>query len=322
VKEAFNLDARNKLHNERVCDLIVISSNTETLRVIGACPMAVQDAFQVIDSLERDTIARFIVRLEQRGRDPQFSQWRDAYLDRLDLGRARQVLDIGCGTGVIGRAIARRSDFDGTVIGIDPSRSLLEAAEAFARDEGVGARLRFQYGTAESLPFEEDSFDCVVAHTTISHVPDPSRLLSEMARVLRPGGNAVIFDGDYASWTFDYPDPEFGKRMDEALIQAVVANPRIMRGLRRDLSRAGLETTDILSWIYVDTADGEFYRPALSAYTPVMIRAGTADEGEVERWLAHIHQAMATHQYFAACCYYAYVARPLDTSAATEMTSP
>ena len=54
--------------------------------------MAVQDAFQAIDSLEPETIAKFVTRLEQRGCNPTFSSWRDAYLDLLDLGAAANAI--------------------------------------------------------------------------------------------------------------------------------------------------------------------------------------------------------------------------------------
>ena len=65
--------------------------------------------------------------------------------------------------------------------------------------------------------------------TLISHVERPAAVLAEIARIAKPGGSIGIFDGDYASLTFGHPDPDQGKRDDEALIAAIVTNPRVMR---------------------------------------------------------------------------------------------
>ena len=66
-------------------------------------------------------------------------------------------------------------------------------------------------------------------------------MLGEARRLVRPGGTVAVFDGDYASLTFAYPDHALAKTIEEKLIQLIVANPRIMRDLPRLLPEAGLE---------------------------------------------------------------------------------
>src|SRR5262245_36403551 len=95
------------------------------------------DAFRFVNEQDAATRERFIERLELRGRDPAFVAYRDAYLDLIDLPRATAVLDLGCGTGVVSRAIALRDGFEGTVMGIDLSQDFIAAAETLAADDGV-----------------------------------------------------------------------------------------------------------------------------------------------------------------------------------------
>ena len=70
-----------------------------------------RDAMQFINEQDAPTLERFIKRLEFRAKDPTFTAYREAYLKLLDLPRAEAVLDIGCGTGVVTRAIAARDGF-------------------------------------------------------------------------------------------------------------------------------------------------------------------------------------------------------------------
>lgn len=109
-----------------------------------------------------------------------------ALLDELELGIAlpvasgRDVLEVGCGTGLILArlaAVAKRAE------GIDLSPGMLEKA----RERGLTVR----EGSATALPYPDGSFDAVVSFKVLAHVPDIRGALSEMARVCRPGGTMV-----------------------------------------------------------------------------------------------------------------------------------
>jgi hypothetical protein len=95
---------------------------------------------QFVNEQDAATRERFIERLELRGKDPTFVAYREAYLELLDLPRAAAVLELGCGTGVVARAIAAGDGFAGTVTGIDLSDDFIAAAGTFAAADGVGDR--------------------------------------------------------------------------------------------------------------------------------------------------------------------------------------
>jgi ubiquinone/menaquinone biosynthesis C-methylase UbiE len=275
--------------------------------------MATRDAYCFINDLDASTVEGLIARLEFRGKDSTFTQMRDAYLAQLALPPTAHILELGCGTGVVLRALAQRTGFSGRLVGVDQSPVLIAAARRLAAEEGVDQHMEFQVGDVHHLVIAESSFDAVIAHTLVSHVADPLMVLEEAARIVRPGGSVAIFDGDFASLTFAHPDPAFAKAMDEALIEAVVAHPRLMRDLPRLLQQAGLEITATRASIYAEIGMGSFFAGFAETYAPLVQRAGLLTARQVEDWLLEQRRAVEQHTFFAACNFYAYLTRrPTD----------
>lgn len=114
-------------------------------------------------------------------------------IDEADLGPGLRVLEVGCGTGNLALAVKRRRP-DVTVTGLDPDpKALARAARKSAR---AGVAVRWERGFAEQLPYEEASFDRVLSSLMFHHLePDGRRgMLSEVRRVLRPGGSLHLID--------------------------------------------------------------------------------------------------------------------------------
>lgn len=270
--------------------------------------MGARDAMEFINEQDEATLQRFVERLEFRGRDPTFVGYRRAYVEKMTLAPTAIVLDLGCGTGVVARALAAGEGFSGRVIGIEQSPAFVEVARRFADDEGVGERVEFRVGDVHALDVGDASVDALIAHTTISHVTDPLGVLREAARVLRPGGVFAAFDGDYASWTFGYSDHAIAKRMEEALLAAVVSKPRVMRDMPRLLRDAGLRLVDVDAHVYADIGRSTFFLGAAESYAPVIARSEFMPAEQVEAWLAGLRRASEDGVFFAACNYYAYIA--------------
>ena len=109
--------------------------------------------------------------------------WRFATVKAIDPQPGERVLDIAAGTGTSAASIARSG---ATVVGVDISEGMLEEARRKHRD------VEFVLGDAEKLPFHADEFDAVTISFGIRNVNDPKLALSEMYRVLKPGGRLVI----------------------------------------------------------------------------------------------------------------------------------
>jgi ubiquinone/menaquinone biosynthesis C-methylase UbiE len=113
-----------------------------------------------------------------------------------------KVLDIGCGSGAAVRAIAEKLNH-GQVIGIDPTRKMLEIATKLTpmatlvtsvTTDTDAQRIRFIHAGAEAIPLENDSLDLVLAVNSFHHWTDVKAGLSEVLRVLKPLGKFVIID--------------------------------------------------------------------------------------------------------------------------------
>jgi ubiquinone/menaquinone biosynthesis C-methylase UbiE len=126
-----------------------------------------------------------VTRYDQLGAEFQ-TKAATAQLEAVDL-QGKEVLDVGCGTGILS-LLALEKGAAKLVCG-DIANYMLEVGRAKADRQGYGAdRIDFRQLDAESLPFEDSSFDVVMTGMTLGLLPDAERAVTEMVRVLRPGG--------------------------------------------------------------------------------------------------------------------------------------
>lgn len=271
--------------------------------------MSARDPHRFSNQLDEATIKRLIDRLESRAKDAVFTKLFDRYAAKLALPASAQVLEAGCGTGAVVRALVRRADFSGTAVGVDQSPAFIEAAQRFSEEEGVSERVEFKVGDAHQLDFVDKSFDAVIVHTLISHVTDPIAVLKEVARVVRQGGVVAIFDGDYASLTYAFPDRDFGRQMNEALATATFNNPLVMRDLPRLLPEMGVTITEWFADVVAEIGTGSYFKSFAETYAPFVVSGGLLPAEKVDDWLAAQNRAMGDGTFFASCNYYTYLAK-------------
>ena len=115
-------------------------------------------------------------------------------LDLANIRPGERVLDVGCGTGDVTLAAARRVGPAGVAYGIDAALEMVDVARSKARRRGLPAQ--FMVEPVEALSFSDGSFDVVVSSLMMHHLPGElrRRALAEIRRVLRPGGRVVIVD--------------------------------------------------------------------------------------------------------------------------------
>jgi SAM-dependent methyltransferase len=123
----------------------------------------------------------------------------EAFLDWLGAGAGWRWLDVGCGNGAFTELIVERAAPQ-SVQGIDPSPAQL----AFARTRHTAGVAEFRQGDAMALPFDAATFDAAVMPLVIFFVPEPSRGVAEMTRVVRPGGTVAAYGWDLANGGFPY----------------------------------------------------------------------------------------------------------------------
>jgi demethylmenaquinone methyltransferase / 2-methoxy-6-polyprenyl-1,4-benzoquinol methylase len=119
-------------------------------------------------------------------------QWRQRAVDRAEVGPGSDALDVCCGTGDLAFELRRRIGPDGRVVGSDFSEPMLELARRKSGE--LGLPVEFGWADALELPYGDGSFDAVTIGFGARNLADLPRGLSEMARVLRPGGRLVILE--------------------------------------------------------------------------------------------------------------------------------
>lgn len=155
------------------------------------------DVYATITQAEREVQERLADIIEMRAADPRYQAMVHSYLSEIAFPLGARALEIGCGTGWVTRTLAKWPSV-AHAFGIDPSPVFIERARQLAADI---PNIAFEEADGRSLTLASESFDAVVIHTTMSHVPQPERLVEQAFRVLRPGGWFAVFDGDYATAT-------------------------------------------------------------------------------------------------------------------------
>jgi SAM-dependent methyltransferase len=231
--------------------------------------------------------------LEARGRSDYLGMIR-TLLDLAELQPGETVLDVGCGSGVAIREVARRSRRN-RLVGIDTSPYLLREAGQLARDEGFADLIEFREGRAEALPVPDNSVDLVLSCTVLEE-GDADRVLAELIRVTKPGGRiAVIIRAiDVPAWVNLTLSPELRAKVSvPGLFGAGAATGGCAdASLYSRFVKAGL--TQLRCFTQFSTVTPE--EPRLRMLQQQPLAAFSADEAR--QWLRAVEQAEAAGTSF------------------------
>ncbi len=212
-------------------------------------------SFGIQDGVEGDS-SRLIMVLDLMSAAPGVVRLRAWARDAVDARPGERVVDIGCGIGDELIAFAELVGPQGEAIGIEPNPGI--RAEAARRAEAAGSIARFIDGEAYRLPFDDSTVDVVRCERVWQHIDEPDRAASEIARVLRPGGRAVVIDTDWATVIVHPGDPAVVDALRSYWL-GQFANPFSGRRIRGQLAAAGLVFGDAGSQALIqdDTAVGD-----------------------------------------------------------------
>jgi ubiquinone/menaquinone biosynthesis C-methylase UbiE len=132
-----------------------------------------------------------IASLETRGHTAGYLRVVGNLIDATELQSGERVLEVGCGTGVLDRWLARRTGRANRITGVDINAYLLQEAAMLVQREGLADTIEFRQGHAENLPFADEHFAVVISSTVIQWA-DAGRMLAEMVRVTKPGGRVAV----------------------------------------------------------------------------------------------------------------------------------
>ena len=272
---------------------------------------ATTDVWGRTTDIDESALAVMVERLESRAKHSFFRRVIAEYIGDLELERISSALEIGCGTGVVSRALAVAPGFRGTITATDVSPHLIGAARRYAEMEGLEGRITFDVSSAADLRAENGVYDLIIAHTLLSHVANPVAILAECGRVLRPGKQFLIFDRDFASSALSL-EKEVAAKIDvEDIARAFAAQPYIIRQLPSFLVDAGFAIESHRSYVIADVGHADFFFEQLTTWRQLLPVSGVISRGDADLLMNGLAAASAAGTLFWANNFYTFIARKI-----------
>lgn len=263
------------------------------------------DVYARITDADESTLDIVAAAMELRATDPRQQEILATYLARIVWPSNARVLEIGCGTGAITRALAARPGV-AEVVGVEPSPGLLKRAQALA---ATLPSVSFVEADGRDVPLPDGSFDVVVVHTVLSHVPTPDRVVTEALRLLRPGGWAAFFDGDYATMTVARAAEDPLQACVTAFADHYIHDTRVMRRLPRIAADAGFVDPWIDSHGYLNAGEAPYLRSIVARGAQALRDAGVIGAGLADALHQETGRRVAAGEFFGFIGYVSLVAR-------------
>jgi ubiquinone/menaquinone biosynthesis C-methylase UbiE len=241
----------------------------------------------------------FLHFLDEVNKLPGVVAWKSVILDGLRLQPGMQVLDIGCGTGADSFDVSARVGPNGLVTGVDFSETLI--AEAIRRATVRNLPVVFEVGDAQALRFPNATFDAVRTERMLMHVLNAKQALSEMARVLHPGGRMAVHDFDWDSQFFDSPYKDTSRKIANSFCDGL-KNGWIGRQLPRLFREVGM--TDVSVSFLTVTFSYSFLQLLLGGNVANAVSTGTLSESEANQWWTHLAKANDEGTFFCGVTAY------------------
>jgi arsenite methyltransferase len=263
------------------------------------------DVYAHITDADETTVEQVAAAMELRATDPRQQEILGTYLARIVWPDDARVVEIGCGTGAITRALAIRREV-AEVVGVEPSPGLVRRAGELARHL---PNVTFLEADGRDVPLPDDSFDVAVIHTVLSHVPGPDRVLAEVLRLLRPGGWAAVFDGDYATMTVACAADDPVQTCASAFAEAYINDLWVMRRLPRIVADLGYVDTVTDSHGYLKVEDSPYLLSIVTRGAEALRATGVIGEQLASALGQEASRRVAAGEFFGFIAYTSLVTR-------------
>jgi ubiquinone/menaquinone biosynthesis C-methylase UbiE len=257
------------------------------------------DVYATITEADRTTLEGLVEILELRAADPMQRTLLEDYTSDLELPAGARVLEVGCGTGAVTRYLAGLPGA-GPVVGADPSPFFVERAGELAH--AAGLEVDFVVADGRDLPFDDESFDAVVFHTSLSHIPEPELALAQACRVLRPRGRLAVFDGDYVTVTVATHAGDPLQACADAAVASLVHDPWLMRRIGALVAASGFEDCRVQGHAYTST-DAEYLQSLVGRGADILAGSGEVTDAEAEELKAEARSRREAGTFFGHIAY-------------------
>ena len=252
------------------------------------------DIYSTISEQPSEVQERVVEAMSLRVNEPEMQAMMDQYLSALKVPTNARVLEIGCGAGPATRKIASLPGIS-HVTGLDPSPVFLERARLELADL---SNVTFLEGDARSLNMKDESCEIIIAHTVLCHVPEPEKALQEAIRVLVPGGQIVIFDGDYATMSISIGDFDPLQSCVNCVLSNFVHDQWFMRRLPKMVTATGFKISRLDGYGYVKVSDPKYLLTVVDRGADIIQAAGTIGGRLATELKAEARRRVAENQFY------------------------
>ena len=258
------------------------------------------DPFANINACDPDHLERLANILEIRGAQPRQTKMREACFNAAGLTKGMSVLEIGCGTGVVTRELARIAGRDGRVVGIDVSRALLNYARG--RTVPGGVPIEYALGDAYSLDFPTGCFDASCSVTLLAHLDNLDQVVREMIRVTRR--TVMLLDQDYQTLVFENSDTALTRKILQHGADFNVLDGWCGRKLPGLLVHHGLQNVQCWPFVYSERDSNSYLITIAERFAALASAREVITEAKARAWLQELYDRAVNGTFFASLNYY------------------
>ena len=249
-------------------------------------------------------VAEMAASLEERGRAFDQQQVNAALLGVLAPATGEHILEVGCGSGILCRLMAPTIVPGGKITGLDISSEFIKIAQDLAISADLSDSIQWGAGQAESLPFQDANFDGVLAARLLLHVSNPQSILSELMRVVRPGGRVVVMDWDFETLAVDHSNRELTRRLLHWRCDHHGGNNWSGRQLWGLMAATNLVNLKVVPIVSVAHRENDSLTLSLFRAAQVARDGGAIALNEYEEWVEELRSSLAAGCFFASMVYF------------------
>jgi ubiquinone/menaquinone biosynthesis C-methylase UbiE len=267
--------------------------------VVGVTGIGNVDPFANINACSTEHVDLLANILEIRGAQAAPTKMRDAYFVAAGVSEGMTVLEVGCGTGVVTRELARIVGPGGHVVGLDVSPALLHHARAHTLP---GATVEYRLGDAYHLDFADRQFDASCSVTLLAHLDNLDQVVREMIRVTRQ--LVILLDQDYQTLVFEHSNTSLTRKILQHGADYNVLDGWCGRKLPGILVRNGVKEVQCWPLVCCERDSRSYLITIAERFAALATRHGVIAPDEGKRWLQELYDRAVEGTFFASLNYY------------------